>query len=57
LIEFFPHFGINGNHCCSVYEVMGPTLLDLINFNQARVGAALWGLKDIISAVACLLGS
>lgn len=27
----FLHFGMHGKHYCSVFDVMGPTLLDVIN--------------------------
>jgi hypothetical protein len=30
LIDNFVHFGMHGKHYCSVFELMGPNLLDLI---------------------------
>jgi len=32
LIDNFVHFGMHGKHYCSVFEIMGPNLLDLIEF-------------------------
>lgn len=30
LVDNFCHFGVHGKHYCSAFEIMGPTLLDLI---------------------------
>eukprot|EP01016_Furgasonia_blochmanni_P031235 TRINITY_DN32310_c0_g1_i1.p1 TRINITY_DN32310_c0_g1~~TRINITY_DN32310_c0_g1_i1.p1 ORF type:complete len:188 (-),score=40.12 TRINITY_DN32310_c0_g1_i1:3-506(-) len=30
LMDNFVHFGMHGKHFCSVFEIMGPSLLDLI---------------------------
>ena len=32
LIDNFVHYGMHGKHYCSVFEIMGPNLLDLIEF-------------------------
>lgn len=34
LLDFFPHFGTFGNHFCSVFEILGPTLLQLIDYHE-----------------------
>jgi hypothetical protein len=31
LLNNFAHFGTHGKHYCSVFDVQGPTLLDLIS--------------------------
>lgn len=30
LVDNFVHYGMHGKHYCSVFELMGPNLLDLI---------------------------
>ena len=30
MLDNFPHYGPNGKHYCSVFEIMGPNLLDVI---------------------------
>jgi hypothetical protein len=48
LVDTFPHFGIHGKHMCSVFELMGPNLLDVIQhyeFKDKRM--PLWLAKKI----------
>ena len=48
LIDNFVHFGMHGKHYCSVFELMGPNLLDLIQhyeYKDARM--PLWLVKKI----------
>lgn len=37
LIDNFCHFGVHGKHYCSLFEIMGPTLLDLIQHFEEYV--------------------
>jgi len=48
LLDKFVHFGIHGKHMCSVFELMGPNLLDVIQhyeFSDKRM--PLWLVKKI----------
>ena len=48
LLDTFPHHGIHGKHMCSVFELMGPNLLDLIQhyeFKDKRM--PIWLIKKI----------
>lgn len=48
LVDNFAHFGIHGKHMCTVFELMGPNLLDLIQhyeFKDKRM--PLWLVKKI----------
>ncbi|KRX00352.1 Protein kinase-like domain [Pseudocohnilembus persalinus] len=48
LTDNFVHHGINGKHYCSVFELAGPTLLDLINhFHDRDEFMDLWLVKLI----------
>lgn len=47
-MDNFPHYGIHGKHYCSVFEILGPNLLDVIQhyeFNEQRM--PLWLVKKI----------
>jgi serine/threonine protein kinase len=55
LLDNFAHHGIHGKHLCSVFELMGPNLLDVIQhyeFKDKRM--PLWLVKKIARDV--LLG-
>ena len=48
LLDNFPHYGIHGKHYCSVFEILGPNLLDVIQhyeFNEQRM--PLWLVKKV----------
>ena len=48
LLDQFPHYGIYGKHMCSVFELMGPNLLDVIQhyeFKDKRM--PMWLVKKI----------
>lgn len=48
LIDNFTHFGMHGKHYCSTFELVGPTLLDLINhFDDRDKKMDLWLVKLI----------
>lgn len=48
LVDNFTHFGMHGKHYCSVFELVGPTLLDLINhFDDREQLMDLWLVKLI----------
>ena len=48
MIDNFAHFGIHGKHFCIVFEVLGPSLLDLINhFHKSNSMMPLWLAKLI----------
>lgn len=48
MIDNFAHFGIHGKHFCIVFEVLGPSLLDLINhFHKSNSIMPLWLAKLI----------
>lgn len=55
LCDNFIHYGMHGKHPCSVFEVMGPNLLDLIqHFEFKEKYCDLWLVKHI--CVQVLLG-
>ena len=41
MLDNFPHYGPNGKHYCSVFEIMGPNLLDVIRFFDRTHGKGL----------------
>lgn len=48
MIDNFAHHGIHGKHYCSVFELLGPNLLDVIQhyeFKDERM--PLWLVKKI----------
>ena len=48
LLDNFAHYGIHGKHLCSVFELMGPNLLDLIQYYEDRnIYMPLWLVKKI----------
>lgn len=48
LLDNFPHYGIHGKHMCSVFELMGPNLLDLIqHYEYKDKRMPLWLVKKI----------
>lgn len=55
LLDNFAHFGIHGKHMCSVFELMGPNLLDVIqHYEYKEKRMPLWLVKKITRDV--LLG-
>lgn len=55
LLDCFVHIGMHGKHPCSVLELMGPNLLDLIqHFEHNTRRMELWMVKHVIKQV--LLG-
>lgn len=55
LCDNFVHFGMHGKHPCSVFEVMGPNLLDLIqHFEFNHKFCDIWLVKHI--CIQILLG-
>jgi hypothetical protein len=36
LLDNFAHYGVHGKHMCSVFELMGPNLLDLIQHYEYK---------------------
>jgi serine/threonine protein kinase len=48
LLDNFPHYGIHGKHMCSVFELMGPNLLDVIqHYEYKDKRMPLWLVKKI----------
>lgn len=48
LIDNFAHYGMSGKHYCSVFELMGPNLLDLIqHYEYKDIQMPLWLVKRI----------
>ena len=48
LIDNFVHYGMHGKHYCSVFELMGPNLLDLIqHYEYKDLQMPLWLVKRI----------
>jgi len=48
MIDNFIHYGMHGKHYCTVFEVLGPTLLDLIiHFDDLNRKMPIWLVKQI----------
>lgn len=48
LVDNFIHYGMHGKHYCSVFELMGPNLLDLIqHYEYSSTRMPLWLVKQI----------
>lgn len=48
LLDNFAHHGIHGKHMCSVFELMGPNLLDVIqHYEYKEKRMPLWLVKKI----------
>lgn len=51
LLDRFPHYGTYGKHYCTTFEILGPTLLDVIKFFEKKYkkGLPIWLVKKISS--------
>lgn len=46
MIDNFIHYGMHGKHYCTVFEVLGPSLLDLIiHFDDYDKKMNVWLVK------------
>lgn len=46
MVDNFIHYGMHGKHYCTVFEVLGPSLLDLIiHFDDYDKRMGMWLVK------------
>lgn len=48
MVDNFIHYGMHGKHYCTVFEVLGPSLLDLIiHFDDYDRRIGIWLVKQL----------
>ena len=53
MLDHFVHFGDHGRHYCSTFEIMGPTLLDIIRYFESKFhkGVPVFLVKKITQQI------